>query len=689
MPENPYTYYRASRSAAQHSAKKRSGAAAKDYIESQPRPPVATINGVDVYNPTAEEAARLGLGYVYEPGSSLQSSNMPEPYNPVELAQYQQDALTRALNAGSPADNDPLYHPDRRTQEFKRQQQATYVGNLLNEKAANPAANFDQFVKDMFNVMGDMIDARDKALAEGRADVAAQYDRQIQELQAQVAKARQGQIEGNEAYAKYRAKVDPLFAEHLVESDASLAAEERIKARAGEALADANESQAEATSAFDDMLVKIGVDNIDAAAALHAEAAVLDEMGEDFILGAGEDASRIAALQSELIDKTVTSIKSQDEFVIESARVQLEKQFDARIDALKDRQKQVSAEKNAALAKFTKDFEASYGDLPFGNPDEVWNYMAGAWAEKQGWDYQHIADVNNEVDNLWNGGIRSAEEYREYAREQIMQHNVATLIENNAMYSGDPNAAVGQIEALMASDAKFRRIMMGELDASYGSSLMNGVLNFDGVQQYDQHNRDAAGMFDLRSRLVREYGDLSREVDAFGEYEMNPLNGWVNPVGSIGEFSNSFGYQKPESKGGHIHKGVDIYAPRGSYIYSPEGGEVIAVGTGNVSGNYIKIRSDTGIVYYVAHMDGMSHLSKGDRVRAGATVGNVGNSGNARGTSPHAHFEMRKGNEWINPYSWLQAARSGGGQVSSNTYSFSSGGSPQPSSTGGGYQGPQ
>ena len=144
---------------------------------------------------------------------------------------------------------------------------------------------------------------------------------------------------------------------------------------------------------------------------------------------------------------------------------------------------------------------------------------------------------------------------------------------------------------------------------------------------------------------------------------------WYMPVAGMkqapGDFASgkgnwsrgSFGYQKPASKGGHVHAGTDIYAEAGSAIVSPVAGTVISVGNGSKGGNFIKIRGTDGIEYYFAHMQEASPWKQGTKVQAGIFVGAVGNSGNASGTTPHLHFSMKKNGKSISPNAFLETGR--------------------------------
>jgi murein DD-endopeptidase MepM/ murein hydrolase activator NlpD len=69
------------------------------------------------------------------------------------------------------------------------------------------------------------------------------------------------------------------------------------------------------------------------------------------------------------------------------------------------------------------------------------------------------------------------------------------------------------------------------------------------------------------------------------------------------------------------------------------------------------IYADNGVVYYYAHLERHpTDIKSGQRVTKGTVVGFLGNSGNARYTSPHLHFEIRPGGVAVNPYPTVRSA---------------------------------
>ena len=88
------------------------------------------------------------------------------------------------------------------------------------------------------------------------------------------------------------------------------------------------------------------------------------------------------------------------------------------------------------------------------------------------------------------------------------------------------------------------------------------------------------------------------------------------------------------------HRGVDIFAPRGTPVRSATNGRVYRVENTRIGGNVVWVRdSDESQRIYYAHLDSQV-VRTGMDVQRGTLLGFVGNTGNARTTPPHLHFSV-------------------------------------------------
>jgi peptidoglycan LD-endopeptidase LytH len=118
----------------------------------------------------------------------------------------------------------------------------------------------------------------------------------------------------------------------------------------------------------------------------------------------------------------------------------------------------------------------------------------------------------------------------------------------------------------------------------------------------------------------------------------NPFR--VFPVAGAG--AEDFGGDWHAPRVGHLHQGTDIFAPSGTPIYAPFGG-TYERGSGGIAGNYIRVQNPQRGSMFGAHLSAFpEELQEGARVRPGDVLGFVGQTGNARSTPPHLHFEYRR-----------------------------------------------
>lgn len=107
---------------------------------------------------------------------------------------------------------------------------------------------------------------------------------------------------------------------------------------------------------------------------------------------------------------------------------------------------------------------------------------------------------------------------------------------------------------------------------------------------------------------------------------------------------------KAPRPGGRLHEGQDIFARRGTPIFSATEGIVIRIANQTLGGNSIFVAGPGRRTYYYAHLDRYAaEIEVGDRVDTSTILGYVGNTGNARTTPPHLHFGIYLPSGAINP----------------------------------------
>ena len=111
------------------------------------------------------------------------------------------------------------------------------------------------------------------------------------------------------------------------------------------------------------------------------------------------------------------------------------------------------------------------------------------------------------------------------------------------------------------------------------------------------------------------------------------------PVAGYATFSDDWWYPRfvPTF---HLHEGTDIFAAHGTPVRAPFDG-ALRLSNGPVGGLASYVTADDGTYAYMSHLSGYPEgLVTGQRVTTGDIVGFVGDTGNARGGSPHVHFEL-------------------------------------------------
>ena len=169
---------------------------------------------------------------------------------------------------------------------------------------------------------------------------------------------------------------------------------------------------------------------------------------------------------------------------------------------------------------------------------------------------------------------------------------------------------------------------------------------------------EARAAEDARKRLEAARDGEARSARASAGAAPGPLAApvnkgpWLCPVQGGATFTNDYGFPR---SGGRRHQGNDLFAPRGTPVVASVSGSYRRSSNG-LGGISYYLQGNDGNTYYGTHMSGYGPVGPG-QVAQGAVLGFVGNTGNARGTSPHLHFEIHPGGGGaVNPYPTVSRA---------------------------------
>lgn len=151
-------------------------------------------------------------------------------------------------------------------------------------------------------------------------------------------------------------------------------------------------------------------------------------------------------------------------------------------------------------------------------------------------------------------------------------------------------------------------------------------------------------------RQREQRADRAARVGGRGRTVLPPEDafaGMACPVAEPNSFIDSWHFPR---SGGRVHLGVDIFADHGMPVHAVADGTVRRAWHNRLGGLSIDLIDDRGDRYYYAHLSA-THVTTGDRVSAGEHIADNGNSGNARHTPPHLHWQYHPGDgDAVNPY---------------------------------------
>jgi murein DD-endopeptidase MepM/ murein hydrolase activator NlpD len=122
-----------------------------------------------------------------------------------------------------------------------------------------------------------------------------------------------------------------------------------------------------------------------------------------------------------------------------------------------------------------------------------------------------------------------------------------------------------------------------------------------------------------------------------------------------GSLGSAFGWRIDPFTGGQaLHSGLDFQAEPGTPILAAAGGVVVTQEWHAAYGNLVEIDHGNELITRYAHAS-KTLVKKGDLIRRGQKIAEVGNTG--RSTGPHLHFEVLLQGAPQNPQKFLSAGQ--------------------------------
>ena len=252
------------------------------------------------------------------------------------------------------------------------------------------------------------------------------------------------------------------------------------------------------------------------------------------------------------------------------------------------------------------------------------------------------------LDQLRQDAIAQVEHLKQVQADRLEDEAVRTAL---AAEEAQRNRAAIQAAAAAAAPPTSTSILVG------GANADNG--NPDGDEESAVTATTVPGATTTTTSPVSGAGPIGGRTTPITLPTPTPIGGvggdyggpgWVCPTGQAAvSFSDTWG--APRS-GGRRHEGVDMIGTEGTPVLAVVDG--VAVAKENVLGGMtVSLTGADGNRYYYAHLDGYANLGN---VKAGTQIGILGQTGNARFSVPHLHFEIHPGGgPAVDPYPTARA----------------------------------
>lgn len=281
------------------------------------------------------------------------------------------------------------------------------------------------------------------------------------------------------------------------------------------------------------------------------------------------------------------------------------------------------------------------------------------WYKKNGSDYygNQVVCFIAHIDKPADFAVLTKENYP----GNIMVLNVENLNEDETV-SINTNLIANEVE-LFPYDNKLITIIPLDLNAKSGSYEINALFNEGKQNQYVSTKNISISSKGFKTQYltvseelnnsnndeksIREFVEVVKPVRTESVPEKLWTGQFIMPV--EGRLTTDFAeIRYVNNVYSSRHSGIDLAAPTGTEVKSPNNGRVVLAINGLLStGNTVVIDHGMGLFTSYYHLDSIL-IKEGEEVNKGDVIGTVGSTGFS--TGPHLHYAVSIYNNYVNPY---------------------------------------
>jgi murein DD-endopeptidase MepM/ murein hydrolase activator NlpD len=267
-------------------------------------------------------------------------------------------------------------------------------------------------------------------------------------------------------------------------------------------------------------------------------------------------------------------------------------------------------------------------------------------------DLEELTYVDRDFNTLYESTIASKN--RLLKRERLDTYNPPRIYRYTLKMGEDIWTLVARTSLTIDTIATLNRLdFIGSLKGQEIVYLPNTIGLFFDAEKQD--SLDLADRYGVREEYILEVPDPLDPIRTLFfipetqlEFvERTYLTGVVFYAPLMGVQTSSYGTRAdPFINDEAFHGGIDIATEAGKKVHAARWGRIMFAGEGGDYGNVVVIEHQYGYLTLYGHLE-ETLVEADEHVESGQIIGKVGETG--RTTGPHLHFEIRRGNDRLNP----------------------------------------